>query len=59
MDKIDLPDNGRGTYESNGIRIVQRGFSPAKQEHPDAAVAPAGGPDFPAMEDVQISAVPT
>lgn len=59
MDPIDLPDHGRGTYESNGVKVVQRGFSPAKQEHPDAAVAPAGGPDFPAMEDVEISAVPT
>jgi hypothetical protein len=59
VDALDVPDHGRRTYESNGIRVVQAGFDPAKQQHADAAVAPAGGPNFPALEDVQISSTPT
>jgi hypothetical protein len=59
MDALDVPDHGRRTYESNGIRVVQAGFDPAKQQHVDAAIAPAGGPNFPATEDAEISPVPS
>lgn len=58
MDAIDTPDHGEATYMSNGTRVVQRGFDPDKAMNVSGA-PPEGGPVFPALEDVQISSVPT
>ena len=58
MDQIDNPDHGRRVYESDGIRIVSHPYVPSQAVN-DASIAPAGGPVFPAVEDVQINATPT
>ena len=58
MDAIDNPDHGRRVYHADGITVVNSSFNPATALKSDA-VAPAGGPVFPAMEDVQISSTPT
>lgn len=57
MDAIDNPDHGRRIY-ANGITVVDNPFDPSKAQH-DPIPAPAGGPMFPAVSDVQISSTPT
>lgn len=58
MDAIDNPDHGRQVYTAHGITVVNNPYNPGDAK-PDAAIAPAGGPVFPATEDVQISSTPT
>ena len=58
MDAIDNPDHGASTFNGDGIKVVTRPYVPSKALN-DSAVSPAGGPVFPAMEDVQISSTPT
>ena len=57
MDAIDNPDHGRRIY-ANGVVIEEHPFDRSKALH-DPVPAPAGGPMFPALADVQISSTPT
>lgn len=56
MDLIDNPDHGSAMY--GGVRVVENQFKPENVQN-SSSVPPEGGPAFPAVEDVQISSVPT
>lgn len=58
MDGFDNPDHGRSIYNMNGVIVKENPFIPS-EVHQSSSVPPEGGPNFPALEDVQISSVPT
>lgn len=58
MDAIDNPDHGASTFNGDGIKVVTRPFAQSKVTYPSTP-APAGGPNFPAIEDAEINPVPS